>query len=82
MIRLLIAIVAMVALYRGGIWMIRTFGTKPPGPPPEGEMRRIKLNYRCELCGTELRITRAVTDDPPPPRHCMEEMTYMPGFED
>ena len=61
-------------IYRVGVWGIRTFGNIPPEPPPPGEMRRIKVQYRCALCGAEARMTLAPTEDPPPPRHCMEEM--------
>ena len=74
MIRLLIILVVMFAIYRGGVWGIRTFGNIPPEPPPPGEMRRIKLQYRCSLCGAEARMTLAATESPAAPRHCMEEM--------
>jgi rubredoxin len=37
-------------------------------------MRKVKLRYRCSLCGLELRVDRAVDEDPVPPRHCMEDM--------
>ena len=46
-------------IYRSGLWMIKTFGTAPPPPPPSGEMRRIKMQYRCSLCGAEARMTLA-----------------------
>ncbi len=82
MIRLLIAVAIAVVIYRSGIWMLRTFGTVPPPPPPPGEMRRVKMNYRCPTCGTEVRVTRAAMEDPAPPRHCMDEMEYVPGEED
>jgi hypothetical protein len=26
------------------------------------------------VCGTEVRMTAADTEDPAPPRHCMEDM--------
>jgi hypothetical protein len=37
-----------------------------PEPPPPGEMRKVKLRYRCSLCGLELRIDQAIDEDPPP----------------
>jgi hypothetical protein len=37
-------------------------------------MRRVKITYRCSMCGLEIRTTRAATEDPAPPHHCMEEM--------
>jgi DNA-directed RNA polymerase subunit RPC12/RpoP len=45
-------------------------------------MRRVRMNYRCPTCGTEVRITRAASEDPEPPRHCMDEMEYVPGEDD
>ena len=47
-----------------------------------GEMRRIDVRYRCVVCGTEIRVVMAPDEDPPPPRHCMEDMEFMtPRFE-
>lgn len=46
-----------------------------PEPPPAGELRKVKMVYRCELCGAEVRMTVAPTEDPEPPRHCMEDMS-------
>ncbi|CAN5675546.1 hypothetical protein BH20ACT1_BH20ACT1_07730 [soil metagenome] len=37
-------------------------------------MRRVNLTYRCPLCGMELRVREAISEDPVPPRHCMDEM--------
>jgi hypothetical protein len=81
-VRLLVAVVIAYGTYRVGIWAIRTIGNPPPPPPPPGEMRRVKMNYRCPTCGTEVRVTRATTEDPVPPRHCMDEMEYVPGEDD
>jgi hypothetical protein len=82
LVRLLVAVLIMAVTWRVGMWGIRTFGTAPPPPPPPGEMRRVKMNYRCATCGTEVRVTRAVTEEPEPPRHCMDEMEYVPGEDD
>ena len=54
--------------------------TLPP-PPPSGEMRRINVRYRCSSCGTELRMTMAPDQDPPPPRHCLEDMDLVAPVE-
>lgn len=80
--RLFIAVLIMVVIWRSGMWMLRMFGQAPPPPPPAGEMRRIKMNYRCSICGVEARITRAHSEEPEPPRHCMEDMEFVPGPED
>ena len=34
----------------------------------------MNLRYRCDVCGVELKLTAAPDEDPPPPRHCLEEM--------
>jgi len=78
MLRVLIIFLVMFAIYRVGVWGIRTFGNIPPEPPPPGELRRIKVQYRCALCGAEARMTRAATENPAAPRHCMEEMEFVP----
>jgi hypothetical protein len=54
--------------------MLRSMTTSLPPPPPTGEMRRINVRYRCSVCGVELRLTMAPDEQPPPPRHCLEDM--------
>jgi hypothetical protein len=69
-------------IWKIGLAMLRSRATAPPPPPPAGEMRRINVRYRCTVCGTELRMVMAPDEDPPPPRHCMEDMEFMtPRFE-
>jgi hypothetical protein len=36
----------------------------------------VSRRYRCTSCGVELKMTAAPDEDPPPPRHCMEEMQF------
>jgi hypothetical protein len=45
-----------------------------PEPPPAGELRKVKIAYRCSICGTEVRMTVARDEEPDPPRHCLEDM--------
>lgn len=61
-------------MWKAGIAFLRTMGAPPPEPPPPGEMRKLNVRYRCQVCGLEIRLTLAPDEDPPPPRHCMEEM--------
>ena len=69
-------------IWKIGLAMLRSMATATPPPPPAGEMRRINVRYRCTVCGTELRMVMAPDEDPPPPRHCMEDMEFMtPRFE-
>ena len=39
-----------------------------PEPPPAGELRKVKIMYRCSICGAEVRMTIAPHEDPEPPR--------------
>ena len=61
-------------VFRVGLGMIRSLATPLPPPPPAGEMRRVKIQYRCSICGTEVRMTLASDELPDPPRHCQEDM--------
>ena len=72
--------VAMVLL-RMGLAVLRTLATPLPEPPPVGELRKVKLQYRCSLCGTEVRMTVATNESPDPPRHCMDDMELMAAEE-
>ena len=61
-------------IWKIGLGMLRSMTTSLPPPPPTGEMRRINVRYRCSVCGVELRLTMAPDEQPPPPRHCLEDM--------
>ncbi len=72
----------MGALLFRGIWkfglgMLKSMTSSLPAPPPTGEMRRINVRYRCGVCGVELRMVMAPDQDPPPPRHCLEDMDFV-----
>src|SRR4029077_6313360 len=54
----------------------------PPEPPPTGELRKVNRRYRCDICGVEVRLTMAPDQDPPPPRHCLEDMTEIAPLYD
>ena len=69
-----VAVLVGYVLFRSGIAVMRALVTPMPEPPPPGELRRVKLRYRCPVCGLELRVTTAANEDPIPPRHCMDEM--------
>jgi hypothetical protein len=77
-----IAVAAGYLILRVGIALLRMLGRPLPPPPPPGEMRRIKLHYRCSLCAMELRIERASEELPEPPRHCQEEMDLVAPVEE
>jgi hypothetical protein len=71
---LLVAVVAAFLIVRLGLGMLRALARPLPAPPPPGELRKVKIVYRCAVCGTEVRMTMANDEVPDPPRHCMEEM--------
>jgi hypothetical protein len=64
-------------LWKSGVAMLRSFTTPLPEPPPPGEMRRVNVRYRCTVCGLEIKLTLAPDEDPPPPRHCLEDMVVV-----
>ncbi len=57
-----------------GVVMLGGLARPIPDPPPPGELRRVRLTYRCSICGTEVRMTAANDEDPEPPRHCQDDM--------
>lgn len=71
-----------VILWKSGIGMLRSMTQLPPEPPPTGELRKVKRNYRCDVCGVEIRMTMAPDEDPPPPKHCLEEMNEIAPLYD
>ena len=68
------AVIASYAIFQIGMSIFRMIATPLPEPPPAGELRKVKLNYSCSLCGSEVRMTVATAENPEPPRHCMAEM--------
>lgn len=64
----------MVVLFRTGMAMLHALSAPPVAPPEPGELRKVNVKYRCDVCGVELRLTLAPDEDPPPPKHCLEDM--------
>ena len=69
-----IAVVGAWLIMRIGFATLQGFGTPLPPPPPPGELRKVRLIFRCSICGTEVRMTAANDEVPEPPRHCQEDM--------
>ncbi|MEM7272046.1 MAG: hypothetical protein AAF547_03105 [Actinomycetota bacterium] len=80
--RVLIAVGLMYLLLRGGFAIVGAFARPVPEPPPPGELRKVKLTYRCNHCGAELRMTLANDEVPEPPRHCTDDMELIATRED
>jgi hypothetical protein len=72
----------MAVLWKTGIGMLRSMTTPMPPPPPAGELRRVNVRYRCSVCGLEIKLTMAPDEDPPPPRHCLEDMDLVAPIYD
>lgn len=77
----LVGLVLAWFLWKTGIGMLRSMTTPLPPPAPAGEMRKINVKYRCGVCGLELKMTLAPDEDPPPPRHCLEDMDIVAPIE-
>ncbi|MCX7619833.1 MAG: hypothetical protein N2037_03185 [Acidimicrobiales bacterium] len=80
-IKIAIALAVFVLIMRVGITILRSLAQPLPEPPPPGELRKVRLTYRCSICGTEVRMTIAPHEDPEPPRHCQEDMELIAPIE-
>jgi hypothetical protein len=77
-----IGVIGAIVVWKVGIALLRAVSQPPAPPPPPGEMRKINVRYRCQVCGVELRMTLAPDEDPPPPRHCLEDMVEIAPLYD
>ena len=81
LIKTTIAMVVAAGLMRVGWTMIGGLAEPVPEPPEPGELRKVKLVYRCGSCGAEVRMTAAASEHPDAPRHCMDDMELMTPLE-
>jgi len=79
--KILIAIAAFYFIMKIGLKLLAGFAAPMAEPPPPGEMRKVKLEYRCDICGSEARMTSAPDEDPPALRHCLEDMILVTPVE-
>lgn len=81
-VKVVVALAACYFFFRAGFAVLGSMATPVPEPPPPGELRKVKIQFRCALCGTEVRMTVANDEMPTPPRHCMEDMDFVaPAME-
>ena len=73
-IRTTIAVLVVALVLRIGYAMISGLAQPVPEPLPAGELRKVKIGFRCSICGAEVRMTVSPDEDPEPPRHCLEDM--------
>jgi len=81
-VKLAVAVMAGLLIWKLGTMMLGGLARPVPEPPPPGELRKVKLLYRCSICGTELRMTAANDQVPDPPRHCQDDMDLMANLLD
>ena len=74
LVRVAVALAAFLVIWKAGRAMLGGLVRPIPEPPPPGELRKVKITYRCAVCGTEVRMTVANDEVPAPPRHCQDEM--------
>ena len=79
---LMVAALAVFALFKLGFAMLGGLARPVPEPPPAGELRKVKMVFRCTICGTEVRMTVANDQMPEPPRHCLEDMELVTPVDD
>lgn len=82
LIQSLIAVASAYLILAIGMRILGAFARPIPDAPPPGELRRVKLTYRCPSCGAELRMTLANETVPAPPRHCADEMELTTNLDD
>ena len=76
-----VAVLAGWVILKLGFAVMSGLATPLPPPPPPGALRKVRLIYRCSLCGTEVRMTSANDEVPEPPRHCMEDMDLVASLD-
>jgi hypothetical protein len=77
-----LAVLVGFVILRLGLGVLRMFAQPIPEPPPPGELRKVKIVYRCDICGTEVRMTVANDEVPEAPKHCLEEMVPVTPIDD
>lgn len=76
-----LAVLAGWLILRAGWGVVAGLATPLPEPPPPGELRKVRILFRCSICGTEVRMTSANDEVPEPPRHCQEDMDLVAPIE-
>jgi hypothetical protein len=77
-VKITVAVVAALVIYVVVAGMIRSFNADVEPEPEPGELHPVDYRYRCVVCGAEVTMTAAPTEDvPAPPRHCREDMALV-----
>ena len=82
LVNVILALAMAYLLLRMGAMILGSFARPVPAPPDPGELRKVRLTYRCSICSTEVRMTMANDEVPEPPRHCQEDMELVTPVDD
>jgi hypothetical protein len=77
-----VAVAGGYVILRVGFGALRGLARPVPLPPPSGELRKVRITFRCAVCGTEVRMTLANDEVPEPPRHCLEPMDLVAPIDE
>ena len=78
-LRVVVAVAGGLTIYVIGASMLRKFKLAPPPEPDPDEIQPVNLRFRSAVCGAEVTMTAAQGDEPDAPRHCREDMDFIPG---
>jgi hypothetical protein len=74
-LRGLVAVVAMLAIYLVFASILRKFKVTPEEEPDPDRVVPVDVRFRCIVCGAEVVMTAAQEgDEVTAPRHCREDM--------
>jgi hypothetical protein len=74
-VRVLLAVAAMLAIYLLGAGTLRKFKIAPDSEPDPSLVVPVDVRFRCIVCGAEVTMTAAQEgEDLEAPRHCREAM--------
>jgi len=81
-VNVIVAVAVAYLIFKFGAGILGSFARPVPEPPEAGELRKVRLTYRCSICATEVRMTMANDEVPEPPRHCLEDMDLVTPVDD
>lgn len=73
-VRVIVSVAVSLGIFMVGLTILGALSRPVPEPPPPGELRAVRLKYRCSSCGTEIKMTLANDAVPESPKHCGELM--------
>lgn len=81
LIQILIALALGAAIWILSMKTLRLLSTPPPEVDPDDVVEVEDQDFRCTICGTEVTLRVANTQEMSPPKHCREEMVpvWRPG---